>query len=191
MSVIACENIKDILMDKKPSTRLDQSKDMVFSVIPEFKESYGFEQMTDWHIYDVYEHTLKVIDNVPAILPLRIAALYHDMGKPFTFSPDENGVGHFPNHWLVSAEIFSKHYKDYNLSKEDVELISKLILFHDLRFNDIETANKMNDQFGDDINYLFDIKKADIMGQNPKYNDVAFEQLENMKALCLSKKIIH
>ena len=191
MSVIACESIKDILMDKKPSIRLDQSREMLFSVVPEFKESYGFEQMTDWHIYDVYEHTLKVIDNVPAILPLRIAALYHDMGKPFTFEKDENGVGHFPNHWLVSAEIFSKHYKDFNLPKEDIELIGKLILFHDLRFNDIETANKMNNEFGDDINYLFDIKKADIMGQNPKYNDVAFEQLENMKVLCLSKKIIH
>ena len=188
MSVIACENIKDILMDKKPSIRLDQSREMLFSVIPEFKESYGFDQKTDWHIYDVYNHTLKVVDNVPAILPLRIAALYHDMGKPFTFVLDENGIGHFPNHWLVSLEIFDKHYKDFNLSKEDIELISKLILFHDLRFNDINMASEMNKQFGDDIDLLFNIKEADIIGQNPKYSDTLYEQLENMKVLCLSRK---
>ena len=105
MSVIACENIKSILMDKKPSIRLDEAREMLFSVIPEFRNSYGFNQRTDWHIYDVYNHTLKVVDNVSNNLPLRLAALFHDMGKPYTFK-EENGVGHFPHHWDESLRIF-------------------------------------------------------------------------------------
>lgn len=193
MSVIACENIKDILRDKLPSTRLDNAKEMLFSVIPEFMESYGFDQKTDWHIYDVYNHTLKVVDNVPAILPLRIAALFHDMGKPYTFK-EENGVGHFPKHWDKSLEIFNNHASDFSLSKEDVILIRNLIEYHDLRSIDENDINTLVNVFGDDIDLLFQLKDADIKGQNPKYDDVSYKTFNEMKDLCSSKikkKIIH
>ena len=131
MSVIACEVLKSMLMLKKPSLKLDESKEMIFSIIPEFKESYGFDQRNPWHIYDVYNHTLKVVDNVKPILPLRLAALFHDMGKPYTFKLDEDGIGHFYGHWNKSLEIFNEHYKDFHLSDEDISLIRNLIYYHD------------------------------------------------------------
>ena len=190
MSVIACEVIKSDLMDKKPSTKLDSSKELLFSVIPEFEESYGFDQMNPWHIYDVYNHTLKVVDNVGRVLPLRIAALFHDMGKPYKFS-QEDGVGHFYEHWVESLRIFDRHYKDFNLSMDDVILIRKLIFFHDLRFvNNPKMADFMVSQVGDDIDLLFDLKKADILAQNPEYKDKSLAELDNMINLCTNSKHI-
>ncbi len=193
MSVIVCENIKSILMDKKPSIRLDEAREMLFSVIPEFRNSYGFNQKTDWHLYDVYYHTLKVIDNVPNNLPLRLAALFHDMGKPYTFK-EENGIGHFPKHWEESLRIFNEHYRDFNLSKEEVSLIRNLIEYHDLRSTDENDIDNLVSVFGDDIDLLFQLKNADIKGQNPKYDDVSYKIFNEMKDLCSSKikkKIIH
>ena len=38
---------------------------------------------------DVFEHTMCVIDRVEPILHLRLAALFHDIGKPHTLTIDE------------------------------------------------------------------------------------------------------
>ena len=201
MSVIACEVLKSILMLKKPSIKLDESKEMLFSIIPEFKESYGFDQNTPWHIYDVYNHTLKVVDNVALDvedkndkLSLRIAALFHDMGKPYTYE-EKDGVGHFPSHWTKSLAIFNEHYKDFNLSNDEVILIRKLILLHDLRPGSGLTvdmvADMLNESFADKIDLLFDIKEADILGGNPEYYAISKEQLEDIKSHCKTRKIIH
>ena len=38
-----------------------------------------------------YQHTLCVLDNTSSILQLRLAALFHDIGKPYTISIDEEG----------------------------------------------------------------------------------------------------
>jgi tRNA nucleotidyltransferase (CCA-adding enzyme) len=46
-----------------------------------------------------------VVAAVPPALPLRWAALFHDIGKPQTFTLDEAGCGHFYGHAAVSAEI--------------------------------------------------------------------------------------
>ena len=54
--------------------------------IPELAPTVGFQQHTPHHIYDVFTHTAHVVENVPATLPLRWAALLHDIGKPVCFS---------------------------------------------------------------------------------------------------------
>ena len=65
----------------------------------------GFDQKNQHHIYDVLTHTSKVIENVPPVYPLKAAALFHDIGKPKTFTVDEKGTGHFYGHNKVSARI--------------------------------------------------------------------------------------
>ena len=73
--------------------------------IPELAPTVGFQQHTPHHIYDVFTHTAHVVENVPATLPLRWAALLHDIGKPVCFTLDEQGCGHFYGHAKVSAEM--------------------------------------------------------------------------------------
>lgn len=74
-------------------------------VIPELKPGIGFDQRNPHHIYDIYTHTAHVVGVVPQCLPLRWAALLHDIGKPETFTVDEQGCGHFYGHAGHSAQI--------------------------------------------------------------------------------------
>lgn len=85
----------DILLQDKPSESIRDSENYIFKIIPELSLCKNFEQNSIWHVYDVYEHILKVIDGVDSNLVLRMAALFHDIGKPFVYDEDQNGIGHF------------------------------------------------------------------------------------------------
>ena len=78
---------------------------LLTQVIPELAPVVGFEQHSPHHAYDVFTHIAHVVEAVPAELPLRWAALLHDVGKPACFTQDENGRGHFKGHAKVSAEM--------------------------------------------------------------------------------------
>ena len=73
-------------------------------VIPELKPCVGFLQHSRHHLYDVYTHTALVVEATPPVLALRWAALLHDVGKPETFTLDEEGNGHFYGHAEIGAE---------------------------------------------------------------------------------------
>lgn len=74
-------------------------------VIPELAPTVGFDQHSPHHAYDIFTHTAWVIQAVPPELPLRWAALLHDIGKVPTFTRDANGRGHFYGHAQAGAEL--------------------------------------------------------------------------------------
>ena len=73
------------------------------AVIPELKPTVGFDQHSVHHAYDLYTHIAHVTESVPPSLPLRWAALLHDIGKLSTFTLDDRGQGHFYGHAQESA----------------------------------------------------------------------------------------
>ena len=75
------------------------------AAIPELEPMIGFDQHSPHHAYDVFTHTARVVVRVPPELPLRWAALLHDVGKVPTFTRDETGRGHFHGHAAVSARM--------------------------------------------------------------------------------------
>ena len=75
------------------------------AVIPELEPTFGFDQHSPHHAYDLYTHISHVVEGVPADLALRWAALLHDLGKIPTFTRDANGRGHFYGHADVGAEM--------------------------------------------------------------------------------------
>ena len=87
------------------AVQLQQYAPVLTQVIPELKPLLGFDQHSPHHAYDVYAHTAHVVENTPAELTLRWAALLHDAGKPASFYRDENGRGHFPDHASLGAAI--------------------------------------------------------------------------------------
>lgn len=78
---------------------------IITQVIPELAVSVGFSQHSPHHAYDVFTHTAYVVESVPTVLPLRLAALLHDVGKPAVFTRDETGRGHFKGHAQVGAQM--------------------------------------------------------------------------------------
>ena len=171
-------NVNDLFIILKadhPMELIKAREDEVFKLIPELKRCKGFNQNSPWHIYDVYEHILHVVDNVPNDLVIRLAALFHDIGKPLSYSVDEDGVGHFYGHWVTSDEIFYDFALRNCLDEELTDRISNLIFYHDLNFDHLndDDLKKANDLFSrDDLMRLFILKKADLLAQNNKYHNL-------------------
>ncbi len=98
-------------------------------VIPELAPTIGFDQHSKHHAYDIYTHAAYVTEAVPPQLPLRWAALLHDVGKPDTFSVDGEGNGHFYGHAKASAqmaeEILRRLKAPNALRQEVVQLVEQ------------------------------------------------------------------
>ena len=75
------------------------------AVIPELEPLIGFDQRSPHHAYDLFTHVAHVVEGVPGDLPLRWAALLHDVGKIPCFTQDETGRGHFYGHAETGAEM--------------------------------------------------------------------------------------
>lgn len=97
--------------------------------LPEILPSIGFEQ-NEFHIHDVYEHTLWVIERTPATELLRLSALFHDLGKPHTLTVGEDGRRHFYKHEQVSEDITKSVMKRMRFSKKFTEQVSTVVRYH-------------------------------------------------------------
>ncbi len=78
---------------------------VITAVIPELEPTIGFDQRNPHHAYDLYKHIACVTAAVPPVLPLRWAALLHDVGKISCFTVDDEGIGHFYGHDKIGAAM--------------------------------------------------------------------------------------
>jgi len=106
--------------------------DVVCEFLPELAPCVGFDQKNFHHCYDVYTHSVMALDAAPPLLPVRLAALLHDVGKPDTFSQDEDGVGHFYAHAKQSAQLADTALRRLRVSNELREQVVLLVERHDL-----------------------------------------------------------
>lgn len=179
--------LKKILLLDKPSIVLRKYKNILFQILPELKPMDSFEQNNPHHTYNVFEHTMLVLDSTEANLLLRLTALFHDAGKPKSYIKDEKGIGHFYGHPLVSDQLFKECSKRLKIDKKTVAIVSKLIRFHDDAFGLKEKSiKKLLLKFNEDeLKLLFKIKAADIMGRNPEDIEKDLKSLEQVQQVYL------
>ncbi len=82
---------------------------------------------------DVLAHTLAVVDNTSPDRLLRLAALFHDVGKPRTRSIAEGGVT-FHHHEVVGARMTRQRMQALRYPTEDIDTVTDLVQLH-LRFH--------------------------------------------------------
>ena len=161
----------EILLEDKPSTTLRERKEELFDLIPELRVCDGFDQHSEWHPYDVLEHIFHVVDKVDPTIELRLAALFHDIAKPETFKLDEKGRGHFKDHAEKSVRIFNKFASKYNISKKQINIIARLIRYHDDYLYDSSKERKLKCVFAkEEIELLYDIQAADLLAQSEEFH---------------------
>ena len=181
------EELYKILLNDKPSEELKNKEKELFVLIPELRICKGFDQKNDWHIYDVYEHILHVVDYIPNDITLRLAALFHDIGKPIKYNEDEHGVGHFYGHWDESKKIFDAFSEKYNIDKELSDSVSTLIKYHDIGFDKLTSEDL--DKLGiEGIKNLFIFKRADLLAQNEKKHYILDDYNSQEEKLLLKLK---
>ena len=96
--------------------------------IPELLPTIDFLQHNPHHVHDVFTHTAYVVAGVSPEPALRWAALLHDIGKPATFTRDEDGKGHFYGHAEESARLADeilRRLKAPNQLREQVVFLVK------------------------------------------------------------------
>ncbi len=78
---------------------------VITQVVPELQHQPGYDQGTHYHKFDLFTHTALVTAAMPRNLPLRWAALLHDIGKPATRTEGDDGQAHYHGHAQISAQM--------------------------------------------------------------------------------------
>ena len=163
------DELYKILLSDNPSDSIKSNEERIFEIIPELRTCKGFNQNNEWHIYDVYEHIMHVVDGVPANKVMRLAALFHDIGKPASYKEDENGIGHFKGHWDESIKVFIAFADKFELDEIIRNRVIDLIYYHDMHIDKLD-GNELKDvinKFGiEGIKELYELKRSDLLAQN-------------------------
>ncbi len=105
-------------------------------VVPELREGVGVGQ-NKHHIYTVFEHNVRALDYAAREhfpLEVRIAALFHDLGKPKTKRGDgPNSTFH--GHEMVGAKMAARALDRLKFSRDFIERVAHLVRYHMFYYN--------------------------------------------------------
>ncbi len=145
-------------------------------ILPELTQGVGVTQPGGYHRWDVFEHTLATVDAAPKKLRIRLAALFHDVGKPATRELVDGGAT-FYGHDKLSARMATRALKRLRYSNDIIDDVAVLVSKH--MFSDRagdKGIRRLIRAVGQDLIYdILDLRRADIiaqgMGQEPSEVD--------------------
>jgi len=105
-------------------------------VLPELLPMHGCAQ-NRYHAYDVWDHTLAVVDSLRPDPVLRLAALLHDVGKPAVRGVNETtGDYTFYHHEVVGGDMSRGICARLKLSNQQRELVADVVRHHLVVYDD-------------------------------------------------------
>lgn len=135
------------------------------SIMPELCWCVGFNQNNPNHYLDVYEHTIKVLEDVPPEANVRLAALLHDVAKPLTYTVDERGLGHFYGHHMKGMDMAENILKRLKFDNHTVATVSMLVKEHMSWYEHLRggSIKKLINRVGiENLTALFQLQRADM-----------------------------
>lgn len=137
-------------------------------ILPEFDECMKTQQRNPHHCYSVGRHTLESMKAIASEKVLRLAMLFHDMGKPACLTTDEEGIDHFHGHPEVSEKIAGDIMHRLKFDNDTIYLVKKLVKYHD---HDIlpkpKSVRRALAHMGEEVfPLLLQVKKADVTAQS-------------------------
>lgn len=173
------DELSKLLMGNNVFNILTEYREIIAVCIPELKHIFNIEQNTKWHIYDVWCHTAKAVEQSPKDLALRYTMLLHDIGKAFSKTTDENGTDHFKGHQKISASYADSALKRLKVPNEIYNRVMAVVPIHDVHIG-IERKNvkKWLSKLGEStLRDLIAVKRADKLSQNPVMTAPELERL--------------
>ena len=159
-----------------------RDKSILPFVFPELAATVGVEQ-NRYHKYDVFSHTMLVLDATPLDLKVRFAALFHDLGKPFVKSWNrEKNDFTFYNHEILSEKICKNVLKTWainlDIRKSVLKLVRNHMFYHHEEWTD-KTVRKFIARVGsENIDLIFHLRMADRTGTG---SQKSYDNLEILK----------
>lgn len=142
-------------------------------IIPELEEGIGCEQ-GGAHIYDVFEHLLQALEhaaNKGFSREIKLAALFHDIGKPRTRRPGSKKAYTFYGHEVVGARMTKIIMERLKFSKKETDFVVSMVRNH-MFFSDTEqitlsAVRRIVVKVGkENIWDLMNIRECDRVGMN-------------------------
>ncbi len=174
-AILLGDYVKDVMLDYY---------DIFEVILPEITPCVCFDQHNSHHIYDVYAHIIVAVSSAVKDKVVRLALLFHDLGKPESFSLDENKNGHFYRHAEKSEIIARNILNRLKYDNESKRQILTLIRYHDaILQDDVKQVKRWLNRLGEDMfRKLIEVQIGDNFAQHPKHRDRQVT-LNNIKKL--------
>ena len=206
IEIISRERVRDelvkLLLSSNPRPGLEALVDSGIAelTIPELP-ALKLEIDEHHHHKDVYQHTLTVVEQaidyekdygLEKDLVLRLAALFHDIGKPATKRLEPGGGVSFHHHDIVGAKLAKKRLTELRFDNDTIKAVCRLIELHlrffgysDQQWSDSAVRRYVRDA-GDQLERLNALTRADVTTRNKRKADRlshAYDDLESRIAL--------
>lgn len=178
---VSAERIQDelvkVLASPQPSIAFElmDRSGLLPLLFPELEQCKGIEQK-GIHEFDVFKHSLLACDGAPRDrLELRLAALFHDLGKPVAYALDENGSPTFYGHEIESEKLTTAILKRLRFSNAVEEKVRHLVRHHMFHYEENwsdSAVRRFLARVGkDSVEELFLLRRADTYGAAGRYVD--------------------
>lgn len=137
-------------------------------ILPEFDVMMQTAQNSPHHMYTVGEHTIQSLAQIESKKTLRLAMLFHDIGKPSCKTTGEDGQDHFYGHPQKGSEMARSIMRRLKFDNDTTQKVCCLVAGHDQNPPITERSVRRaavslgSGAFPD----IFAVKRADILAQS-------------------------
>jgi len=191
LGIVSAERIRDeldkLLVVADPSTGLWFLVDtaLMDEFLPEIP-AMRLEQDPIHRHKDVLSHTFAVVAKTSPNRIVRLAALFHDIGKPRTRTIGPEGVS-FHHHEVVGARMTRDRMRALKYSNEDVDVVSRLVYLH-LRFHTYamgwtdSAVRRFVRDAGDSLEELIELTRCDCTTRNERKARTLARRMDELEA---------
>jgi len=196
--------LSKLLLGDRPAKALRLARDtgVLLELLPEFEKAIGFDQESRYHALTVDEHTFEVVQaaaDAGRTLVVRLAALFHDLGKPHVAWRGTDGRLHYyakpgysaKSHEQVSAELAERALSRLRYPTELRRRVVRIVRSHMVDTTRAEPlrARRLLARYGDSLLAdLLDHKEADVRGKGERDAEAELEQLARLRALVAKER---
>jgi tRNA nucleotidyltransferase (CCA-adding enzyme) len=188
--------LSKLLMGAQPAKALRIARDtgVLAGLLPEFERAIGFDQQSRYHDLSVDEHTFEVVQaaaDAGAPLRVRLAALFHDLGKPHVAWRGTDDRLHYyakrgysdKSHEQVSAELADRALERLRYPTDLRKRVVRIVRGHmlDPGKADPLRARRLLSRYGVGLTFdLLDHKQADLRGKRGAGHPQPEEDLDRL-----------
>ncbi len=190
LEIVSAERVRDelskLVVVEDPSAGLWFLNDngLADVILPELP-AMRVEQDPIHRHKDVLAHTIAVVRQSPPTLRVRLAALFHDIGKPQTRSIGQKGVS-FHHHEVVGARMTRKRMKALRFGNAMTDDVTRLVYLHlrmhtyQLGWTDSAVRRFVRDA-GPLLGDLLALTRADCTTRNKRKADALARRIDELE----------